>query len=559
VSSFFIPFSKSDLAGQELPERFTFPFYYEPHPLAHKAAKYLQSHLRSQTQWEHNFGIDPNKTGLVIGKMFGVMVVEDEKNQIGYLMAFSGKLAGVNNLPGFVPPIFDMLKPDGFYKKEEIEINKFTVKLKELESNLEYLAAKESCSKAEERAKQEIEKEKQLMIAARQKRRAHKREMIGVLSNEDYRILLEKQKEESLRIKYFFNKASDSWTEKLNAEKEKLAVFQNEIDKLKEIRKEMSNILQKKLFDQYHFLNIKGETIGVEKIFESTFFRVPPAGAGECAAPKLLQYAFKNKMKPICMAEFWWGASPSAEVRKSEQFYPACRGKCEPILGHMLSSMEVDENPMLQNPALGQQLTFIYEDDHMAVINKPPEFLSVPGKNIIDSVQIRMKTKFPNATGPLIVHRLDMSTSGIMLIAKSKEIHRKLQRQFIKHTIVKVYVAVLDGTVNGENGVINLPLRVDLNNRPQQMVCHEHGKQAITEWEVIHKSEGQTRIRFRPITGRTHQLRVHAAHSDGLNMAIVGDDLYGVKKDRLHLHAAYIAFTHPVTDQNIEFQVDPEF
>ena len=495
----------------------------------------------------------------MIGKMFGVLVVRNKQNELGYLTAFSGKLAGVNDLPYFVPPIFDMLKPDGFYRKEEESINDLTIQLKELEKNVAYLEAKSKYEQLEELSKKAIEEEHQDLITARKKRRAHKRAAIDTMQPAAYEALLEIQKEESLRLKYFFNKTNESWSEKLKLEKTKVDVFQNRIDKIKEKRKEKSSILQNKLFDQYHFLNINGKTKGVASIFESTYFRVPPAGAGECAAPKLLQYAFKNNMQPICMAEFWWGASPGAEVRKSKQFYPACRGKCEPILGHMLSEMEVDENPLLSNPALGQKLEIIYEDEDIAVINKPPEFLSVPGKNIVDSVQIRMKTKYPKATGPLIVHRLDMSTSGLMLIAKNKEVHRLLQKQFIKHTIVKKYVALLDGLVENEIGKINLPLRVDLNNRPQQMVCYEHGKQAITEWKVLKRSNGNTRIQFQPITGRTHQLRLHAAHKDGLNIPIVGDDLYGVKKDRLHLHAEYIQFTHPTSLEVLELKVPANF
>ncbi len=555
----FIPFSTEDLADQELPKRFTFPFYYDPHPLAIKASKYLQDYLLSQKEWEHNFGIDPNKKGLVIGKMFGVLVVRNIKNEIGYLTAFSGKLAGVNDLPVFVPPIFDMLKPDGFYRLEELNINDLTIELAALEKNQAYIEAKEKYTVLKKEAEAAIESERQALISARQKRRSYKREAVKTMSNEDYNALLEVQKEESLKIKYFFNKANKLWEDRLAEEKSKVDVFQDKIDQLKSKRKDMSNALQQKLFDQYHFLNINGESKDVASIFESTFFRVPPAGAGECAAPKMLQYAFKNNYQPICMAEFWWGASPGAEVRKSKQFYPACRGKCEPILGHMLSGMDVDENPLLSNPALGQHIDTIYEDEDLAVINKPAEFLSVPGKNIVDSVQLRMKAKYPEATGPLIVHRLDMSTSGIMLIARSKEIHRLLQKQFIKHTIVKKYVAILDGIVHEDSGKIDLPLRVDLNNRPQQMVCHEHGKQGLTEWKVLERKENQTRIQFRPITGRTHQLRLHAAHKDGLNTAILGDDLYGVKKDRLHLHAEYIQFTHPTTNKLIEFLVPANF
>ncbi|MND52220.1 Ribosomal large subunit pseudouridine synthase A [compost metagenome] len=259
------------------------------------------------------------------------------------------------------------------------------------------------------------------------------------------------------------------------------------------------------------------------------------------------------------MAEFWWGQSPKSEIRIHGQFYPACRGKCEPILAHMLEGVEMDENPMLTNPAEGRDVEIVYEDEALVVVNKPAEFLSVPGKNVQDSVYERMRLKYPNATGPLIVHRLDMSTSGIMLVAKTKESHKVLQEQFIKRTIKKRYIALLDGVVESEEGFIDLPLRVDLDNRPHQLVCYEYGKPACTKWEVVERKNNKTKIHFYPITGRTHQLRVHAAHPMGLNSPIVGDDLYGNKGERLHLHAEWIEFKHPTSKEIMTIQVEAEF
>ena len=224
-------------------------------------------------------------------------------------------------------------------------------------------------------------------------------------------------------------------------------------------------------------------------------------------SPKLLQYAFQHQMKPIAMAEFWWGQSPETSIRKHKYFYPACIGKCKPILTHMLEGILTDENPMLQNPAAGKVIETVYEDEHLLVVNKPAEFLSVPGRNIKDSVANRMKEKFPDATGPLVVHRLDMSTSGLMLIAKTQEVHKYLQYQFIKRIIKKRYVAVLDGMVEGEEGTIDLPLYPDWDNRPRQMVDYENGKSGRTHWKVISHNNKQTRIYFFPVTGRTHQLR----------------------------------------------------
>ena len=285
----------------------------------------------------------------------------------------------------------------------------------------------------------------------------------------------------------------------------------------------------------------------------------PPAGSGECSAPKLLQYAFANDLKPITMAEFWWGKSPNSEIRKHKNFYPACQSRCKPILTHMLKGVDLEENKMLEGLSEEKELEIIFEDDVLIVINKPAEFLSVPGKEISDSVYTRMKKKFPDATGPLIVHRLDMSTSGILVLTKTKEANKILQSQFIKRTIKKRYVALLDGNLQENEGIIKLPLRVDLDDRPRQLVCFKHGKPAETRWKVIQRENNKTRVHFYPITGRTHQLRVHASYFNGLNAPIIGDDLYGKKANRLHLHAEFIEFFHPKTKEKISFSIPPEF
>ena len=259
------------------------------------------------------------------------------------------------------------------------------------------------------------------------------------------------------------------------------------------------------------------------------------------------------------MAEFWWGISPNSAIRKHKNFYPACQGRCKPILNHMLEGVKMDANLLLENLAEKQPLEIVYEDAVLLVVNKPAEFLSVPGKDITDSVYTRIKAQYPNASGPLIVHRLDMSTSGILILTKTKEANKILQSQFIKRTIKKRYVALLDGEISENSGKIQLPLRVDLDDRPRQLVDFEYGKNAITDWEIIKKEKGKTKVHFYPITGRTHQLRVHAAHKDGLNTPIFGDDLYGKKENRLHLHAEFIEFSHPSTKEIMRFTVAADF
>jgi len=259
------------------------------------------------------------------------------------------------------------------------------------------------------------------------------------------------------------------------------------------------------------------------------------------------------------MAEFWWGKSPKSAIRKHKQYYPACRGKCEPILGHMLRGIDLDPNPMLVNPAIGKKMEILYDDDHIVIINKPADMLSVPGITIKDSASARIEALYPESVGPFVIHRLDMSTSGIMIFSKTKKAHEYVQRQFITRTVRKRYVALLDGYLKVDGGEIDLPLRVDLEDRPRQLVCYDHGKPAMTSFEVIERKKGTTRVYFYPMTGRTHQLRVHASHSLGLGLSIVGDDLYGQKAERLCLHAERLEFTHPVTRERMVIQVDPDF
>ena len=553
----FIPF-KSDVSHIVRPEKFTFPFYYEPHELALIAMDQLQEYLENQKELNHNFGLDDQQDGLVIGKMFGVLVVEDNLGNLGFLAAFSGKLADSNDHEYFVPPVFDLLDSEGFFRKEEIVINELTIKITELEKDERYLSAKLELDRTITAYQEELQKYKKEIKEAKAERKQI-REKADNLSQTELEVLLEDLRKQSIREQYFLKDFTDSHKKKIAALNEEVNAFENYLNEVREKRKNMSNTLQGEIFDSYYFLNSKKERRSLQSIFENTIDHKPPAGAGECAAPKLLQFAFENELKPVCLGEFWWGASPRSEVRVHKQVYPACRGKCEPILGHMLEGVETEDNPMLQNPAENKELEIVFEDVYLVIVIKPAEFLSVPGKNISDSVYTRMMNKYPQATGPMIVHRLDMSTSGILLLAKDKNVHKHLQKQFIKRNVQKRYVALLDGIVKEDTGTIDLPLRVDLDDRPRQLVCYEHGKRAVTKWEVVERRNNQTLIYFYPITGRTHQLRVHSAHTLGLNAPIIGDDLYGKKETRLHLHAQFLQFTHPITKEAIKIKVDAEF
>ena len=284
--------------------------------------------------------------------------------------------------------------------------------------------------------------------------------------------------------------------------------------------------MQLQLFEQYVFLNKDGKSKSLQEIFSHTAFGKPPGGAGECATPKLLQFAFANGYKPIAMAEFWWGAAPKSEIRKHKQFYPACTGKCKPILAHMLEGIPVDENPFLRIPDDKRGLEIVYEDESLVVVNKPAGLLSVPGKEISESVYTRLKDVLGD-TEPLIIHRLDMDTSGLLVVAKTQEAHKHIQKQFMQGRVRKRYRALLSKEIDQLEGEISLPLTADIYNRPRQLVCFATGKKSVTRYKVIKTYNAMTKVDFWPLTGRTHQLRMHSAHELGLNAPIVGDDLYG--------------------------------
>ncbi|GGP55571.1 RNA pseudouridine synthase [Shewanella algicola] len=566
----FIPFTdaiafNNTVAEQGLPESFTFPFYYQPHPLTVLAAQQLQQELLEANPWQHNFGLDSNNDrGMVIGKMFGVLVVKDIHGQLGFLAAFSGKLADQNILPPFVPPVFDMLTQDSFFNAENKQINQINQLLHQHESDPLLASLTAQLTLQQQQAERELEQQRNAIVESRKQRklaREHADNALALadISSDEHKTLSIELSRQSVQQKHQLNALKQQWQTQIDATQSQLGKLQQQIKQLKLKRKQLSNSLQKKLFAQYQFLNIKGQARDLNAIFNDAPNHLPPAGAGECAAPKLLQYAFIHQFTPIAMAEFWWGSSPKSEIKQHKNYYPACHGKCRPILTHMLKGMQVDADPLLINPGKDTQIDIIYQDDVMVIINKPAELLSVPGKNITDSVFSRMKQLFPDATGPLIVHRLDMSTSGLMVIALTKKANKALQQQFIQRSVTKRYIALIEGVPSQDEGDISLPLRVDLDDRPKQLVCYEHGKHAETFWQVYQRVNKRTLVYLYPKTGRTHQLRVHCAHHDGLHMPIVGDDLYGVAANRLHLHAQYLALTHPGSGEAMVFEVKADF
>lgn len=520
-----------------LPERFTYPFCYTPHPLCVMAAEEVQHYLSKQSDWQEE---------LSQGKMFGVLIVQTEDGSIGYLTAFSGILAGKNIHPYFVPPVYDLLQPQGFFKIEEENISAINRRIRRLEEDKKYIDLRSNLTQTIQSAQDALSIAKTQLKEAKDKRELLRK--TGQLNAKEEAELIR----ESQFQKAEYKRLERSWKDKIASLQVEAGNWEKQIQELKAERKVRSAALQQQLFEQFRMLNYRGEAITLCDIFEQTVHKTPPAGAGECAAPKMLQQAYLHHWKPIAMAEFWWGNSPKNEVRYHGYYYPACKGKCEPILRHMLLGLEVEANPMQQEAERGnEKLNIVYEDQWLLIINKPAGMLSVPGKERQTSIYDLAREAYPEADGPMIVHRLDMATSGLLIIAKDKKTHQHLQAQFKNRSIRKKYIALLDGIVPEDEGTIELSLCPNPLDRPRQMVDTQYGKPAITYYQVLERTDKYTRIAFYPHTGRTHQLRVHAAHPSGLHCPIIGDELYGKKDKRLYLHAESIEFTHPVNGQSM--------
>ncbi len=532
---------------EEYPKRMNNPFDYEPHPLCIKACRELQAYLAKREDWQEEISR---------GKMFGVLIVErnepgQDTPQLGYLAAYSGQIGGRSDWEDFVPAVFDYLQPNGFFKIKEAIISSMNLIIKKMEvseKNIQHLL-----QPLEGLRKSMIDNLQKNLKEAKAKRDAI-RQRGNLTSEEEAELIRESQymKAEFRRKK---RKIEEKTEPELDYEK-----IKEDIRKIKQSRKQHSDNLQRWLFSQFNMLNDKGECKNLIDIFKDTAAKTPPAGSGECCEPKLLQYAYSLGYKPLQIAMFWWGESPKEEIRHHLHFYPACNGKCKPILQWMLPASTFE--PAAVDLSIYNKVETLYEDREIAVIHKPEGLLSVPGKDTAQpSVYALMRSKYPEATGPLIVHRLDMSTSGVMMIAKTEFAYHRLQKAFLNHQIQKKYVAIISGKDIPEKGIISLPLMPDYLDRPRQIVDHEQGKEAVTEYEVLEPvDDSHLRIALYPKTGRTHQLRVHCAHHEGLNAPILGDPLYGNEKAvRLHLHAEEITFEHPLTGKEMTITRKADF
>ena len=569
------------------------PLDYEPDPLCIQACREVQEMLARREDWQEE---------IARGKMFGVLIVENVKTDTdvpkwGYLAAYSGQIGGRSNWEDFVPAVFDYLQPDGYFKTHEAEISRINQSISHLEKDERMKEARTLIRQLQEERKRTIAAYQEKMKEAKAKRDS-RREAGNLSEAEEAQMIKESQfmKAELRRLK-------KSLSEKTALETE-FEDYQENILRLKQLRKQLSDALQQWLFSQFRMLNQEGESKDLLEIFRDEALKeypqaaiatsriaalkmVPPAGSGECCEPKLLQYAYQHGYKPLQMAMFWWGESPKEEIRHHLQFYPACNGKCKPILHWMLP-----DSVFHSQIAEKHILEILYEDDQLAVICKPSGLLSVPGKDSSQpSVYSIMRKKYPAASSPLIVHRLDMATSGLMIIAKTEFAYHRLQNEFLHHQVQKKYIAIIGckdqdacdkiwekakkqkkdmrdelkerraSSNAAEKQKISLPLMPDYLDRPRQIVNHTQGKEAITEYEVLeHVDDSHLRIALYPKTGRTHQLRMHCAHHEGLNAPILGDPLYGNEKAaRLHLHAEEITFEHPLTGKKMTITRKADF
>ena len=587
------------------PRQFTYPFCYEVDPLAEAASLELQRYIADA---------DLMSTEKGCGKMFGVLVVEyeDEEGalQRGFLAAYSGLLGGRNDWPYFVPPVFDAQQPDGHFKRTEREISAINREIAAIEHDPEYLQSVEQHEQTKKRLQAEVDAFKAEVDAAKARRDARRKSGESLSEEEQAEMIRESQfmKAELRRRRKAMEQANSTLH----------IPHSTFLKSLQRKRKQMSDELQRWLFSAYRMLNAKGEERDLIDIFREYTHAMPPAGAGDCCAPKLLQYAYLHHLRPVCMAEFWWGESPASEIRHHLHYYPACRSKCLPILTHMLKGLDVAPNPLAQKRHTAEPRV-LYADEYIMVVDKPAGMLSVPGKaesvrsEFSDSANISVEEYFANLQLPTnsqlpteqftigeadnsklkiqnskflkAAHRLDMDTSGLLVLARTEEAYVELQRQFASRETVKRYEAVLSGVPTQNSKLktqnsstqpsgcleaISLPLIADINDRPRQRVDMEHGKPALTLYNIVEVravdantavayttkkvDKGRTLIHLYPKTGRTHQLRVHCAHPLGLACPILGDPLYGTERaDRMYLHAAELTFRHPVTGETMHF------
>ncbi len=449
-----------------------------------------------------------------------------------------------------MPPIFDLNSTETFFRVEESRISEINAEIKALESDAEFLNLKSQLATQRSESAQKIAEYRAIIKSSKIQRNTIRQ----TTSDQD---VISKLTKESQHQKAELKRIECSELQKISLIESQLSTHITQIEKLKSLRQTLSQELQQRLFESYIIHNFKGDKESIFSIFKEARGMLPPAGTGECAAPKLLNYAYLNSLTPIAMGEFWWGESPMGEVRHHGEYYTACKSKCEPLLNYMLTGLNVELQS--QNYAINRDVKIVYQDSWLAVVDKPAGMLSVKGKGVDISVEYLLPVLFTSASEAKVVHRLDMDTSGLLVISFNADVYRELQRQFAMREVSKEYVAILDGFLPNDTGAISLPLSPNFEERPRQIVDYVSGKESITHYKVVSRQGSQTRVTLTPHTGRTHQLRLHCAHTQGLKSPIVGDRLYGKPARRLMLHAEKIAFRHPITREVIEVESPAEF
>jgi len=521
------------------------PFNHEPHPLAAQASALLQQRLVLE------YGACPD-----LGKMFGVLVVRDDRGDVGFLSAFSAMMHGQWLLPGFVPPICDLAEQARFLPDGSAALAVLTQQLERLENDPQSTTLAQSIAAQEEQRDVALTQLKQAHQAAKAQRKIERAALQALVDAEQGQLGMASLALQSQHHKREAINAAQYWREQLQHLQKDQDALAQQIQAVRHARSSYSQTLHQRVFDTYVLHNRAGQQQSLSYFYANA---TPPAGAGDCAGAKLIHYAVQHDLQPLALAEFWWGASPATGVRHHGQFYPACRGKCWPILPFMLQGSVVEAAPDYQQAIADDEPQVVYEDDTLLVVNKPAGLLSAPGKNIKDSAFIRLQQRYSHCPDLKLIHRLDMATSGLLLLAKTVRANKNLQRQFVARTVEKRYEALISQRLLQQAGEISLPLRVDVDDRPRQMVCYEHGKVAVTRWQCLAHEGECSRVYFYPQTGRTHQLRVHAAHRDGLHAAIVGDALYGQAGRRLMLHAQRLCFKHPISHKPMVFEIAAPF
>lgn len=597
----------------EKPVQFTDPFRYVPHPAVREAARRVIERIEADSDLACAFSE---------GKMLGVLVCRE-----GYLAAFSGNVGGKSIIEGFVPPIYDLTNPDGEFKRRETEITELSHQIERLLDSDRLLCLERELADAQHGSEIELTSMKEVMAVSRSRRDQVRKDCTNPEILEELIRESQYEKAEYRRLKKVLEAC-------IAGIRERIAEFHNKIESTKKQRAAMSESLQNWIFRQYIVHNALGEAASIAEIF-AAMDQTAPGGTGECAAPKLLEYAYRNGLEPLAMGEFWYGRSPETAVRTHGHFYPSCTSKCGPLLGYMLrglnmagsyisSSSTVNPNPDFNEESVHiSEPVILHEDEAIIVVEKPSGMPSVPGldgrqsllewlssplsntqsissspskQNIAvmsseQSVTV-MSSEQSESRHPHAVHRLDMDTSGVMLFAKTHEAAVNLRRQFEDHTVRKTYMARISASDPAEathlmsqsanTGTITLPLSPDYDERPRQKVDFKQGKVARTNYEIVKiHQDGTSDLLLYPHTGRTHQLRVHCAHTLGLGRPILGDLLYGAhsvydsksgipKKaakqqsgsampftpERLCLHALSITFRHPLTGEALTFTSD---